>query len=184
MSDVVVLAAGVGCAHLGQIPLLHRPGQIAFAHPVGESATKKSPTLTRILVDTLREVHVLQRSEENFVIGGGGLEVGGSGGVALSTASAGRIENRTSTIQDQLLGGARQLVPGAIGKLIKTESALRPIPSDGLPAVGYIKAGLYTVVSHSGVTLSPILAALAASELANDCCIPMLESFRPTRFVQ
>lgn len=187
MADVVVLTAGIGCAQLAQIPLLHRPGQIAFADPLGEKGSKEGGlTLKRILVDTVREAHVLQRTDGKFVIGGGALEVGGAGGVALATTSgdASRQETPSNSIQDQLLSGARKLVPGSIGNLIRTEQAVRPIPLDGLPAVGYVKPGLYSVVSHSGITLSPILASLAASELANDCCIPMLENFRPTRFFQ
>ena len=62
---------------------------------------------------------------------------------------------------------------------------VRPIPADGLSAVGPLPglSGYYVVVTHSGVTLSLILAHLAASELTRGTSEAQLEPFRPTRLL-
>jgi glycine/D-amino acid oxidase-like deaminating enzyme len=62
---------------------------------------------------------------------------------------------------------------------------VRPIPTDGLSAVGPLPglSGYYVVVTHSGVTLSPILAHLAASELMSGTPEHQLEPFRPARLL-
>ena len=62
---------------------------------------------------------------------------------------------------------------------------VRPIPADGLSAVGPLPGlrGYYVVVTHSGVTLSLILAHLAASELTRGTSEAQLEPFRPTRLL-
>lgn len=48
--------------------------------------------------------------------------------------------------------------------------ALRPMPEDGYPIVGFhdqIK-GLYLTVMHSAVALAPIISRLAANEIINN----------------
>ena len=58
-----------------------------------------------------------------------------------------------------------------------------------MPADGYTVAGrlprsdnLFIAVTHSGVTLAPVLGSLLADEVAADRMSPLLESFRPDRF--
>ena len=48
--------------------------------------------------------------------------------------------------------------------------ARRAIPPDGLPLVGRLPDSpwLYHVVTHSGVTLAPLLGRLVAEEIVND----------------
>lgn len=60
---------------------------------------------------------------------------------------------------------------------------VRPVPQDGLPLVGCAAStpGLYTVVTHSGVTLAPVLGMLAAQELVTGRPSAELESYRPDR---
>jgi glycine/D-amino acid oxidase-like deaminating enzyme len=61
---------------------------------------------------------------------------------------------------------------------------VRPLPADGLPAVGWVRApgGLYVVVTHSGVTLAPLLAELVTREV-HGSTEPLLAPFRPDRFL-
>jgi glycine/D-amino acid oxidase-like deaminating enzyme len=63
---------------------------------------------------------------------------------------------------------------------------IRPFPQDGYPAVGGIPGidGYYVVVSHSAVTLSPILGIMVADEVARERRDPRLARFRPDRFVR
>ncbi|WP_136090132.1 NAD(P)/FAD-dependent oxidoreductase [Auritidibacter ignavus] len=59
----------------------------------------------------------------------------------------------------------------------------RSFPVDGLSIVGYVDEyeTVYANVTHSGMTLSMILAELVTHELAGSPS-PMLEDFRPQRF--
>lgn len=60
----------------------------------------------------------------------------------------------------------------------------KPIPGDGEPVIGAIKAipGYYVAFSHSGATLGLIVGELLAFELVTDTEHPMLATFRPERF--
>jgi glycine/D-amino acid oxidase-like deaminating enzyme len=189
-ADVVVVAAGCGAKaqFLGGLPLLDRPGRIEYGVPV-DMLNFVQPRLRRILVDPGRHSHVMQRSNGDIVAGGGGLlEFGGSGSASLSRTV---VEKKATveTKQDSgpsisLLGLARELAPSVVqdAKLVRSCQAVRPMPLDGLPVVGYAAQGLYTVVTHSGITLGPLLAAVAAGEIVEGISCDILEPYRPTRF--
>lgn len=174
-ADLVIVAAGAGASAkgLGGLPLLHKPGLIAYA----SSNVRTSPKdrLRRILVDPLRSSHVLQRPDGCIVAGGGALEVGGSSG-AQETSSK-------MLYAQSLLDSAKELAPSVLERATFTHScqAVRPMPKDGLPSVGYLQQGLYSIVTHSGMTLGPILSALAAAEIAENVSCDILTPYRPNR---
>ena len=60
----------------------------------------------------------------------------------------------------------------------------RVLPEDGLPVVGRISGhdNVYVCATHSGVTLAPLLAELAAGEILQDADSSLLRTFRPARF--
>lgn len=60
----------------------------------------------------------------------------------------------------------------------------KPIPGDGEPVIGALKAipGYYVAFSHSGATLGLIVGELLAYEVAAGQEHPMLATFRPERF--
>jgi glycine/D-amino acid oxidase-like deaminating enzyme len=60
----------------------------------------------------------------------------------------------------------------------------KPIPGDGEPVLGPLKAipGYYVAFSHSGATLGLIVGELLAYEIATGDEHPMLATFRPERF--
>lgn len=60
----------------------------------------------------------------------------------------------------------------------------KPIPGDGEPVIGAIKAipGYYVAFSHSGATLGLIVGELLAFEVVTGTEHPMLATFRPERF--
>lgn len=62
---------------------------------------------------------------------------------------------------------------------------IRALPSDGYPIVGPTPglSGYYTVVTHSGVTLSPLLARLVTQEIKGKPAAE-LDPYRPQRFIQ
>ena len=60
-----------------------------------------------------------------------------------------------------------------IRQIRNAESADRPIPRDGLPAVGFLLPGLFCVVSHYGITLGPLLGG--SLQLNCNCAIKQLQ---------
>jgi glycine/D-amino acid oxidase-like deaminating enzyme len=58
----------------------------------------------------------------------------------------------------------------------------RPIPADGLPVLGPVGPGIHVLFSHSGATLSLVLADLLASQLLDGTDPAILRGFRPERF--
>ena len=60
----------------------------------------------------------------------------------------------------------------------------RPIPKDGRSIVGFAPevANVYVATTHSGITLTPLIGAFAAIEIAHGARVEMLAPFRPERF--
>ena len=61
-------------------------------------------------------------------------------------------------------------------------AAFRPVPGDGLPALGPVTQGLWLAVLHSGVTLGPLVAETLAAEVLGARASPLLSPFRPARY--
>jgi glycine/D-amino acid oxidase-like deaminating enzyme len=61
---------------------------------------------------------------------------------------------------------------------------VRPMPEDGHPIVGPAPGleGFYVVVTHSGITLGPLLGRLVGGELLGGTPEPRLAPYRPARF--
>ncbi|MFJ9900933.1 NAD(P)/FAD-dependent oxidoreductase [Streptomyces sp. NPDC091280] len=80
---------------------------------------------------------------------------------------------------------ARQVVPElGDSRIAQTRVAHRPIPADGFPSVGAVPSlpGYYEAVSHSGITLGPVIGRLLASEILRGTRDKLLADFRPERF--
>jgi glycine/D-amino acid oxidase-like deaminating enzyme len=80
---------------------------------------------------------------------------------------------------------ARHVVPElGDSRIVQTRVANRPIPADGYPSVGAVPSvpGYYEAVSHSGITLGPVIGRLLASEILSGKSDEMLADFRPERF--
>ncbi|MEA9390266.1 FAD-binding oxidoreductase [Acerihabitans sp. TG2] len=61
----------------------------------------------------------------------------------------------------------------------------RSRPADGLPAIGYVTPfqHVYLMVTHSGMTLAPLLGRLCAEELMEQKRSPLLKDFSPERLL-
>ena len=80
---------------------------------------------------------------------------------------------------------ARRVVPElGNSRIAQTQVAFRPIPADGFPSVGAVPSvpGYYEAVSHSGITLGPVIGRLLATEILSGKRDEMLADFRPERF--
>ncbi len=85
-----------------------------------------------------------------------------------------------------LIAQASLLNPRFEGATVqRAQVGVRALPTDGVAVCGWIRqiSSLYVVVTHSGVTLSPLLGGLAAHEVATGRAEPLLASFRPDRFL-
>ncbi|MEU6325555.1 FAD-dependent oxidoreductase [Streptomyces sp. NPDC047009] len=80
---------------------------------------------------------------------------------------------------------ARHVVPElGNSRIAQTRVVNRPVPADGYPTVGAVPCvpGYYEAVSHSGITLGPVIGRLLASEILSGKKDEMLADFRPERF--
>ena len=83
---------------------------------------------------------------------------------------------------DELLDRARTVLPPLSRAEVATaRRCVRPLPLDGFPLVGWLTDGCYVAVTHSGITLGPHLARLAAAEIITREAAPELAAYRPTR---
>jgi glycine/D-amino acid oxidase-like deaminating enzyme len=106
----------------------------------------------------------------------------GDGSSPAGTAPASAAEMAGAAAQ--LLKRAAPVLP-QLGQetAMSTRCCVRPIPPDGLPAAGEIPGvpGGYLLVSHSGVTLGPLLGELLADEIITGRKSPWLAPYRPAR---
>ena len=101
-------------------------------------------------------------------------------------------QNAASSLPESLwhplLERAAKVLSGLPLSRLRSQSlpriCIRPVPTDGLPIVGALPdvAGAYVAVTHSGVTLGPLLAELLAGEIVTQAGSPLLARYRPTRF--
>lgn len=88
-------------------------------------------------------------------------------------------------LAEELLGRAREIVPGlADAEIEEIRAGTRPVPADGFSCVGGLASlpGYYEAVTHSGVTLGPLVGKLLAREITTGEVDSLLAPFRPDRF--
>ncbi|SEM05000.1 FAD-binding oxidoreductase [Paenibacillus sp. OK003] len=166
-SDVVVLAAGAG------VPELCNP--LGCLVPV-----TVSPSILIRMKTTNRLIHTL---------------------ISNSQFEARQLTDYTLFAAEDYIDESQENGPEAVGKrafetlrrslkdgnqleLESIKVGMRPMPEDGYPIVGFqdhIK-GLYLTVMHSAITLAPLIARLAASEIIDGESRIELDPCRLSRF--
>jgi D-hydroxyproline dehydrogenase subunit beta len=169
-ADQVVLAGGTGSAalmaRLGlRLPMLTRPALMLRSRPV-------APLIRHILVTPDHE-----------------LRQDPSGRLVAPTSAGHQQDDRDKvselpmTIADRALANLQALLPQTDLAWEEVTLAFRPVPGDGLPAVGETGVeGLYLAVMHSGATLAPLIGQLVAAEVMGGTASPLLAPYRPARF--
>ncbi len=168
-ADEVVVAAGLGSPALlssvGMNLTMEDPeGLLIYTEPMPEliSGIVLSPDL-----------HVRQTQEGRLIAG---ADFGGAvpGGDPQASAAAMLVDLKSLLIMDQ---------NPAMQKFSVTR---RPTLPDGLPAVGRPKAtpGLFLAVTHSGVTLAPVIGEIAANEILGDNRDAALSRYHPDRHLK
>ena len=176
-ADTVVLAAGTDTTALAtmsgaHIPQAESPGVVIRTTPLPPLLHNVPVVYAPPLGDGRREIHLRQCADGRFMIGEGDQE---------SLA-----EDDTQSHADDLLSRAAQYLPGlAEAKAIPVPVGWRPMPLDGYPTLGYTSESpnLYIALTHSGVTLAPVISQLAALEICENVrADAVLSPYRPERF--
>jgi glycine/D-amino acid oxidase-like deaminating enzyme len=169
----VVVATGPSAAELLEplgfiLPMRHAPGLLAFTEPAatGVGRILHAPGVAIRPDGSGRLLLAADDLDKRLEPSGGDLPV--------PDATA------------QLLDRARRAVPALAGVPVEaTRIGLRALTADGFPAVGPVPGteGAYVAVTHSGVTLAPLLGRLVAGEVLGGTREPTLADYRPDRFV-
>jgi glycine/D-amino acid oxidase-like deaminating enzyme len=165
-ADDVVVAAGAGSARL-----LDSVGiTLRMTAPAGLlSHSQPAPRLLNGLVMS-PGLHMRQTAEGRIVAG---------------TDFAGADpEGRADELAAELQSKVQAMVRGAERLALDFYTVgNRPTPADGFSAIGRPRdrPGLYTVVTHSGVTLAPALGLFAAQEIMSGRRDALLGPFHPDR---
>ena len=164
--DAVVIAAGTGSADLLaplglQLDMTAPEGMLAWSEPV-------APVLRGLLM--MPDMHLRQNAEGRIVLGedfGGGP--GGEG-----------AEDKARALL--ALAVTRLGVPLSLARVTR---AARPVPGDGRPALGALPVpGLFLALSHSGMTLAPIVGRALAAEILTGTRDPLVTPYAPERVLQ
>jgi glycine/D-amino acid oxidase-like deaminating enzyme len=111
---------------------------------------------------------------------GGGLRVGATDLDKLITETT-----ADPSLAETLLERARRAFPPARdARLTEVRIGVRPMPEDGHTIAGRLPGleNAFVVVTHSAVTMGPLLGRLIAAEVAGSPPSPQLARFRPDRF--
>ena len=175
--DAVVLAAGIETTRLAglagvYVPQAESPGVVIRTDPVPRLLHNVPVVYAPPLGDGRREIHLRQCADGRFMIGEGDQE---------SLA-----EDDSQAHADDLLSRACHYLPGLAGaQAVPVPVGWRPMPLDGYPVMGFATAApnLYVSLTHSGVTLAPLLSQLAAQEICDGTpAEAVLGPYRPQRF--
>ena len=100
-----------------------------------------------------------------------------------------RLKDEFAGVEDplcaELLKRARRLLPALEeAEVVEARFGVRPVPADGHSCVGALSAipGYFEAVTHSGITLGPLIGRLLAREILTGEVDPLIAPFRPDRF--
>ena len=171
-ADEVLVAAGTGTEALLAtadlpLPMVPRPAYVVESHPV-------APVLTHVLATPEGE---LRQRPDGVLVMPAAVSHQGDSAEAVSMTPEAAAEASTQRI--------RALLPGVALDWAQVRLAHRPMPADGLPAVGRLAPGLTVAVMHSGMTLAAITGECLAREVLDgpsNATEALLADFRPERF--
>lgn len=182
--DRLVVAAGVDTpavlALAGfKLRLKHSPGILAHSKPM--------PALTRIIHDGPPELSFKQMADGSFV-GTDAPSPPDRPEHAAIRAAAGDFPSQELREMhgNRILARIADIFPAARdARLERLTLGFRPLPMDDFPVIGAVPGApdVYVSVTHSGVTLAPILGRYITREIVDDDRVDALAPYRPERFV-
>ena len=174
--DTVLLAAGTHTERLAAmldvyVPLQESPGVVAWTNP--QPQTIKGVVMAPSVSDSNGEVHIRQLVDGSFQI------------VNEVRDHANVQRDDSQETADGVLKHLTEYFPQLKdAKAIREPTGYRPMPQDRLPIMGFDSKwrNLYTSVTHSGVTLAPLLGELVSMEINYGVRTSQLANYRPERF--
>lgn len=168
------LLAGVGFS----LPLRHAPGVLAHSVPM--------PSLTRIVHDAPAGTGFKQMADGQFVA----YETSEPPDLPAHTEirrsrSDFPSEGLRAEHGERILRKLAAFVPSTRGlPLGRVTLGFRPMPIDEHPVLGSLPHArdVYIAVTHSGVTLAPIIGRSIAEEVLEGSRLELLAPYRPERF--
>ena len=176
-ADVVVLSGGVDNTLLGEmagitIPQQESPGVVIRTNPIMNRLLANVSVVYAPSLEAGRpEIHMRQCLDGSAMIGEGSQE------------SLARDD--TQEHANELLSRAAEYLPGLKGaSAVPVPVGYRPMPLDGFPVIGFSSKApnVYLAMTHSGVTLAPLISQLATMEIMDGAKVELLNDYRPSRF--
>jgi glycine/D-amino acid oxidase-like deaminating enzyme len=166
-TDVLVIACGTDTPRVAamagvRVPLKDSPGILVHTTP-------QPRVVERVVLSPI--AHMKQKPDGRIVTGSG---FGGSPSTDTS-----------HDVAERFLKAASQVLPAfAKAAVEKVTLGWRPLPQDEFPIIGFPakRRDVYIAVMHSGVTMSPLVAQLAAMEILDGVAVEPLAPYRPARF--
>ncbi|MCC2978329.1 FAD-binding oxidoreductase [Sphingomonas sp. PL-96] len=182
--DMLVSATGTDTPHImamagKQLQLAHKPGLVIH--------TDAQPVVTDKVFEASSLIEFKQYADGRFLTS----FTGGPPDLPVHAEVLKRQMQHPSEELRQfhgqmLIARTAEYIP-AIGNAqpVKILVGFRPYPLDNRPICGPVPGveGLYTIVTHSGITLAPILGRYAAQEIATGRQAPSLAPYRPSRYI-
>ena len=175
--ETVVLAAGTAVTSLAaqagvKVPQARSPGVVIRTNQLPQLLENVPVIYAPPMGDGRQEIHIRQCADGRMMIGEGSQE---------SLA-----EDDSQAHANDLLERAGTYLPGLAGaEAIPVPVGWRPMPLDGYPIFGFAREApnLYIALTHSGVTLAPVLSQLAMLEICDGAMVDsVLGPYRLERF--
>ena len=173
--DVVVIAAGVDSSRLAEmigadVPQQESPGVVVRTDARPALLSNVPVVYMPPINQRERQVHIRQLMDGSFMIGEGSQE-----SMALDDSPQHATE---------LLGRATHYFPELAGtEAIAEPVGYRPMPLDSYPVIGWTQesSNVYISLTHSGVTLAPLIGQVASMEILARADLVFMSSYRPNR---
>lgn len=161
-----------------KLPMKHSPGILAHSKPL--------PPLTRIIHDGPSDLSFRQMADGSLV-GTDSPSPPDRPEHAAIRATAGDFpsEELRAMHGNRILTKIAGVLPAAKdARLERLTLGFRPLPADDMPVVGAVPGApdVYVAVTHSGVTLAPILGRYVTREIVDREQVDALAPYRPQRF--
>ena len=174
--DAVVLAAGVATTGIAEftgvvVPQYESPGVVVKTNPMPQIIESASVLYAPPISEDQPEIHIRQGTDGVVMIGEGTQE------------SLARDDSQEHA--DRLLSRASHYLPAlSSAQALPVPVGYRPMPRDEMPILGFTQKvpNLYIALTHSGITLAPLIGEFATMEILDGARIDLLDPFRLERF--
>jgi len=175
--DIVVLAGGADMPALAEMAGI----QVPHYHTFGATL------LTQPLPPLFRNIALLHSPRERQPLINVRQLPDGAVMIQSGAPDNTQEDDRGATDAEvaQIAADAGAVLPVLRGvEIAEVRRGRRPIPKDGRSIVGFAPevGNVYVATTHSGITLTPLVGAFAAIEIAHGARIDLLAPFRPERF--